>query len=49
MMRAKCKNCERSIRPHGDMLCRYHRRPTNADGCCYNYEPKMFVEVADLH
>ena len=45
MMRAKCKNCEKSIRPQGNMLCSYHRKPTNADGCCYNYEPKMFVEV----
>ena len=25
------------------MLCRYHQRPTNADGCCYDYNANMTI------
>ena len=44
MMRAKCKNCFNCLRTkNGDMLCRCHQRPTNADGCCYNYNANMTI------
>lgn len=49
MGRAKCGNCLYCIKPkNGNLLCSLVQKPTNNDGCCYQYDESvgaLFLKV----